>query len=45
MSTGGRKIGIMIDSSSSMVDTDPNNLRIWPMKQLLLHSPLANSVS
>lgn len=27
-STGGRKIGIVIDSSGSMVDTDPNNLRI-----------------
>jgi hypothetical protein len=25
---GGRKIGIVIDSSGSMVDTDPNNLRI-----------------
>jgi len=27
-STGGRKIGIVIDSSGSMFDTDPNNLRI-----------------
>lgn len=27
-SNGGRKIGIAIDSSGSMADTDPNNLRI-----------------
>lgn len=27
-SNGGRKIGIVIDSSGSMVDTDPSNLRI-----------------
>lgn len=27
-SSGGRKIAIVIDSSGSMVDTDPNNLRI-----------------
>ena len=27
-SNGGRKIGIVIDSSGSMVDTDPQNLRI-----------------
>lgn len=27
-SNGGRKVGIVIDSSGSMVDTDPQNLRI-----------------
>jgi Mg-chelatase subunit ChlD len=27
-STGGRKIGIVIDSSGSMAETDPDNLRI-----------------
>jgi von Willebrand factor type A domain len=26
--TGGRKIGIVIDTSGSMADTDPNNLRV-----------------
>jgi uncharacterized protein YegL len=31
---GGRKIGIVIDSSGSMVDTDPNNLRITAGKAI-----------
>jgi hypothetical protein len=31
---GGRKVGIVIDSSGSNVDTDPNNLRVVAAKNL-----------